>query len=100
MNILEYIENGGTVKTSSGHFVDCYLSDDEVYPIHGNVKDFGSFGFKYFCRWTADGIPENLPTTHGLDLNPTLERIVYDIFSRKELSKYESIFELKEQLKS
>lgn len=97
MKIIDYIELGGLVKTASGHWVDAYLSDDDKYPIYGSIIDFGSKDHCMDCKWDENGLPENLPTNHGLDLNPVVEEVIYHTIKRNRLSDYDCIYDFQDQ---
>ena len=98
MNVLEYIEAGGMVKTSSGYNVSIILSDDEKYPIHGTILKCGITEYNIHCKWDKNGLPHNLPETHGFELNPVVKEVIYHVVHRSELKMYNDIceFETKE----
>ena len=93
MNILEFVEQGGEVVTSSGHKVSLILSDDEQYPLIGTVDNFGSIGYNYPCKWDKYGFPSSPTMNHSLDLNPTVKETKYRLVNRKKLELYTDITE-------
>ena len=102
MNVLEYIENCGSVRTSSGEPVEVYLSDNEEYPIHGYVLKVLPNGvqIKTDCKWDSNGIPINPAENHGLELNPLIKQTIRHIVHRNRLSEYDNIFDFeREELK-
>lgn len=93
MNILEFVEQGGEVLTSSGHKVSLILSDDEEYPLIGTVDNLGSNGYNYPCKWDRYGFPFNPTMNHSLELNPTVKEINYRLVNRRKLESYTDITE-------
>lgn len=83
MNMLEWVESGGRVKTANGCAVDVYLSDDEEFPIAGTVRAVVPFE----CMWDAQGNPHRLPLTHGLALIAVVPVTTYRNLSRRELAE-------------
>lgn len=88
MNILEFIKQNGQCRSESGHHLVVQQLDSGDYPIVGHLlmKDF-----QFPCRWTEDGLPENLPTNHGLALMPTIPQVYYKSIDKKHLAKFDTI---------
>jgi hypothetical protein len=86
MNILEYIKSGGKCKSMADNwFILSEIEEGEEYPIKGFLVINGK---SYPYRWTEEGVPHNLPYTHGLNLMPVVEVVNYKSINPKELSKY------------
>lgn len=83
MNMLEWVESGGAVKTANNLTVSAYLSDDDQYPIAGRVAGRPEFE----CQWDCDGRPWRLPTTHGLQLLAIEPVTTYRVVTNAELSE-------------
>lgn len=83
MNILDWILNGGAVKTAHGRPVTIWLTDDDQYPIEGKVDD----NVPFECRWDENGYPHNLPLTHGLNLLAVKRIVNYHTLSKDELAR-------------
>lgn len=94
MNILEFVEQGGNVKTSNGNDVHVLLSDDEHYPIYGTVVSKHT-GNNFECKWDENGIPYNLPETHGWELHPVVEIKTYTLINKSILGIFTNIQEFK-----
>lgn len=92
MNILDYILNGGSCKSKSGHWFHLdRINSNQEYPISGWLHINDNF---YRYNWNENGVPENLPYTHGLDLMPVITITSYKMLTLEELSNYNSIKEL------
>ena len=89
MTLLEYIQNSGKCKSKSGHwFVFKHFKLDEKYPIKGYLK---MKDYDFPCEWTEDGVPKNLPYTHGLDLMPVVPVVDYKMVDKSTLSNYQYV---------
>jgi hypothetical protein len=94
MNIYEFIEQGGKVKTASGHEVTiCNLNEvsNTEFHIFGSISMAGT---KFDCFWNKDGFPHKLPLTHGLNLNPYVEKIVYELVDKDQFRNARHIKEI------
>lgn len=92
MNIADYVKKGGKCKSKSGHWfiLDCVKYEE--YPIKGWL--LVNNGTHYLpCRWTEDGVPHNLPYTHGLDLIPVVPVTTYKMVDKKILSNCDTMSE-------
>ena len=97
MNLLEYIKQGGKCKSNAGHwFVLSGFDEGEEYPINGFLI-INNKSYPY--KWTENGIPHNLPYTHGLDLVPVIEVSSYKSVSKKLLSEYEFIDDFQDDIR-
>lgn len=94
MNIYEFIEQGGKVKTSSGHEViirNLNEVSNTEFTIFGEVQIANTC---FDCFWNKDGLPHKLPLTHGLNLNPYIPRIVFDKVPNEVLRSAKTIEEI------
>ena len=93
MNFSDFIFQGGRVKTQSGaNVANIKLnSGDTEYVLSGTVE--WKSGFASIHRWTVDGIVENLPLNHGLNICPTIPHTVYNMVDIELLNKYSNISE-------
>ena len=88
MNILEYIKDGGKCKSFANNwFILSEIDEEHEYPIKGFLLINGK---SYPYRWTKEGVPHNLPYTHGLNLMPVVEITTYKSVSASELLKYDN----------
>ena len=85
MTLLEYIKQGGKCKSKAGYWFTLSKFGTGEYPIEGLLSINGE---QYPYRWTEDGIPENLPYTHGLDLMPIIKVTTYKMVKKGNLSRY------------
>lgn len=88
MNIKDYIKNGGSCKSKSGHWFVFQSIDSGDYPIKGFLTVNGK-NFPY--SWTEDGQPHNLPYTHQLDLVPVVPVVSYKMVKTEALKRYNTI---------
>lgn len=89
MNMLEYIRNGGLCRSASGHdFVLSGFEKGSKYPVKGFLL---MNNYNYPCEWTEDGVPHNLPYSHGLNLMPVIPVVTYKMVSNQLLSRYMNI---------
>jgi len=87
MNIADYIKQGGKCKSKSGHWFILDSIKYEKYPIKGWLL-MNDGKYYYPCRWDEDGVPHNLPYTHGLELMPVIPVTTYRMVDKKLLSRY------------
>lgn len=93
MNILEYVKNGGVCKSKSGHFfVLNGIENGAEYPITGYLQ---MENYKYPCKWTENGVPHNLPYSHGLDLMPVISIVSHKMIDKEILSRYMTVEEFR-----
>lgn len=99
MNILDFIKGNGKCKSASGHWFVLTELVDEWYCIKGYLEMENGFRFK--CEWDREGVPRNLPYTHGLNLMPVVSITKYKVVDTKELEKYTSVesFNQEQELK-
>ena len=89
MNILDFIMNGGVVKTSAGHVVTLVnVLPEQKFGIKGEVN--WANGHKSEFEWDEDGYPEDRRTHHCLNLVPVIPVTTYHSISNKLLEKYDS----------
>lgn len=89
MNILDFIMNGGVVKTSAGHIVTlANVLPEEKFGIKGEVN--WANGHKSELEWDENGYPEDRRTHHCLNLVPVIPVTTYHSISTKSLEKYDS----------
>ena len=94
MNIYEFIEQGGKVKTSAGHEVmirNLNEVKNSEFHIFGEVYMAGT---KFDCFWNKDGQPHKLPLTHGLNLRPYIPKIIYRSVGKEKFKSAKNMFEL------
>lgn len=89
MNLLEYIKDNGKCKSASGHWFTLTELTNEWYCIRGYLTMDNGFSFN--CEWDREGVPRNLPYTHGLNLMPVVSMTKYKVVDTKELHKYSSV---------
>nr|QMP83178.1 MAG: hypothetical protein [Caudoviricetes sp.] len=94
MNILEFIQNGGKVRTASGQKVsiESYSSGDNSYPIIGFV--FWPNNHKSKLEWNNDGQPKDLVTHKCLNLVPTIPITKHYSIPTSILKDYDNFEEL------
>lgn len=90
MNIKEFIKYGGHVRSKSGHDFVLTEFNDSDYPIIGYLV---MREYDFPCRWTEDGIPDNLPTNHGLDLMPLARVVSYRMVDKESLKNFNTLME-------
>ena len=88
MNILQFLKEGGLCKSKAGHWFVLDTINDEQYPIKGWLT---INGLNYRYEWTEEGLPHNLPYTHGLDLMPVIGEVSYRTINKDILKKSDNI---------
>lgn len=89
MNILDFIMNGGVVKTSAGHIVTLVdIKPEQKFGIKGEVN--WANGHKSSLEWDENGYPEDRRTYHCLNLIPVIPITNYHSVSNELLEKYDS----------
>lgn len=92
MNILDFIKQGGKVKAATGDDVTINsISPTATHCINGTIH---SKVVDFQMSWDEDGFPENLPSTHGLNLLAVLPEVKYNVVNTKRLREATSIEDL------
>lgn len=93
MNILDFIKNGGKVRTASGQKVSIEsFSSDTSYPITGFIS--WPNNHKSRLEWNVDGQPKDLVTHKCLNLVPIIPLTRYYSISNSVLKNYDNFEEL------
>lgn len=90
MNILDFIMNGGTVKTSAGHNVkinDIVVTDQ--YGVKGSVV--WNNGHESELEWDETGYPQDRRTHHCLNLVPVVFEQVSHTVPYSTLERFNDI---------
>mgnify|MGYP003338343288 CR=1 FL=1 len=93
MKLIDFIKDGGLCKSKSGHWFRLSGFQSGNYPISGFLQINDRW---YEYQWSEDGVPINLPYTHGLDLMPLVEEISYKMVNKNILEECENINQFKD----
>lgn len=89
----QFIDQGGTVKTTLGQTVNniVLIANTNPYPITGNVVWTQNHSLP--LSWAANGVPQNSSSNLGLELQPVGSITQYILFSNTTLDTANSYSE-------
>ena len=95
MDMIDFLMEGGMVRTSSGHKVEIndVVPHDE-FPIRGTIHWLS--GHESIMQWDISGYPKDRRTHYGLNIVPVIPVTTYKPLDKK-LSDYKDYQDLIEQ---